>query len=157
MAKRRLPPPARQSNMRLDSPLDTSGTHVDGVVGSSRQGGDNYVTEKVEPAFKGAKQDVSPRWFSDIPPLAKATAAILAVIIAIGAPSVWWMARLDTNVDNLKAVVTEIKGRTEDVFRASLQQGGRIDNLEKTVDAIKVPPAPQVQTAPFPQAGRKGK
>lgn len=112
MAKRRPPPPARGNNTRLDSALDTSGTRADGVSGQSTQGTGRYLTEKVEPVFKGAPPDASSRWFSDIPPLAKATAAILAVIVALGAPSVWWISRVDTNVDNLKTIVAEIKSQS---------------------------------------------
>lgn len=143
--------------MRLDRPLDTSGTRAEGVAGQSTQDAGRYLTEKVEPTFKGSGRDASSRWFTDIPPLAKATGAILAAIIAIGAPSVWWISRLDTNVDNLKTVVTEIKSRTEDIFRASVQQGGRIDNLEKSMDAIRMPQVSQAQTSPFQQPGNKGK
>ena len=124
--------------MRLDGLLDTADTVATGEVhGAGRSIGDLKV-EKLEPTFKGPEDgNSSLDWWKTLPPLARATTAVVAVIVAFGAPSVWWVSKLDTNVDNLKTNVSEIRTRTDDLFRTSVQQGDRLETVEKSIDTLK--------------------
>lgn len=137
-AKLRLPVSGRNNKMRLDDPLDTGqtieevGSPIPGGTASARRATTNSV--KVGAAYVEPEQQ---KWWAVLPPLAKATTAVLVVILPLAGISIWWVSRLDANVENLKISVSDVKARTEELFRSSVQQQSRLDMLDKSMDTLK--------------------
>lgn len=126
MARRGAPPQKKASWATLDTVQDTGST-----TGESRERR-KETSEKLDPPFRVEKEslidaDLLARFL-------KVGAAVAGFFITVVLPVVWYASKLDSRVDTLKVDVTEIKQRTEELVKNSVQHDGRLDLLEKTVN-----------------------
>lgn len=128
---KRSPTSGRKTN--LDASLDTGGTIGAPSRVSGQSMGVNLEVESVDPAFSP-----EPKGFlwQDVPPGLKTATIVVFSAISIIVSGVWYLSKLDSNVDVLKTNLGEVKIRTEELVRTSIQHGEKLDTLEKSVDAI---------------------
>lgn len=115
----------------LDAALDTGGTLGNPAKDTSLHKRNREDIQEVDPAFNDAPESL-PFSFRHI----TLTMKILAVILPAGATAVWYLSKLDSNVDVLKTNVGEVRVRTEELLRTSIQHGEKLETLEKSVEVL---------------------
>lgn len=140
MGKPRTPVRSRASKIALDGPLGTTETLGGGGVSSDTATSRRKTgTEKVDLAFAApAKENEVVAFFKQYWGIMSAVGTVALTVFSV----VWWASGINTNVDNLKSTVADIKSRTDDLFRTSVQQQGRLDVVEKSVENIKTDTKP---------------
>jgi hypothetical protein len=134
-SKSRRSPATAGRKTNLDAALDTGGTISPPSRGSEQFMGNHLEVETVDPALKPEPKS----WhfiLQDVPPgLKTAIAVILSVVSGVGY-GVWYLSKLDSNVDTLKISVGEVKVRTEELVRTSIQHDEKLGTLEKAVESL---------------------
>lgn len=136
MAGKRYAPPPNQivRGVALENIQDTGAT-IDNPSAerqSKRQRKNNF--EKVDPPFRTPEQvEHFIDWAVVIPAL-KLVAKIVIPILTFLLPIVWYASKLDSSVGSLQVDVRDIKQKTEDLAKNSIQHNGRLDSLEMTIN-----------------------
>jgi hypothetical protein len=131
--------------IRLESVPDTGGTTGDPLSESNAKRKRSADYEPVEPPFKGReKKPLSIVW-QELSPLMKVGGSIGSFFIVVVLPAVWYLSKLDTNVDTLKIDVRDVKQRTDGLERSAIRQDERIGYLEKGITNTKTDNARNVQ------------
>jgi len=124
-----------KQKLDLDNITDTSETASDDQKSTIRRRDPYDEFVEVPPPFKAEKEPRFITW-SEISLTYKIIAIACAIFITVGVPSVWFASRLDTNVENLKENVVEIKQTTKQLVETSIYNSNRVSSLEKDVSNI---------------------
>jgi hypothetical protein len=122
----------------LESIPDTGGTIGDPVSARIAKRQRSAEFESVEPPFKSPEKKTLFMDWQELSPFIKFGIAIASFFIAIVVPAVWYMSKLDSNVDTLNTDVRDVKQRTDELGRNAIRQDERIGYLEKTVGNAKL-------------------
>ena len=134
-SKSRRSPATAGRKTNLDAALDTGGTLGTPPRGPEQRRGSQLEVETVDPALRPESKSWAFIW-QDVPPALKtATVVVISVVSGIGY-GVWYLSKLDSNVDVLKMNVGEVKVRTEELVRTSIQHGEKLGTLEKAVESL---------------------
>lgn len=117
--------------IRLDSIPDTFGTTEDPLSEPIAKGKRSTDFEPVDPPFKSPEKRALSEVWQELSPFVKFGGSIGSFFIVIVLPAVWYLSRLDTNVDTLKSDVRDVKQRTDVLERSAIRQDERIGYLEK--------------------------
>lgn len=131
--------------IRLDSVPGTGGTTEDPLSERVAKRKRSADFEPVEPPFKNPEKKTLPVGWQELSPFMKFGGSIGGFFIAFVLPAVWYLSKLDTNVDTLKSDVREVKQRTEGLERSAIRQDERIGHLEKGLTNTKTDTTPNVQ------------
>mgnify|MGYP001147441028 CR=1 FL=1 len=135
MSGRRKGPAPNQMVRRvaLEHVQDTGATteNVSAERQSKRQRKENY--EKLDPPFRAPEQNETPIDWATLRPVLKIGGGIIGFFLTFVLPIVWYASKVDSNVDSLQVDVRDVKQRTEELVKDSIQQRGRLDNLERTI------------------------
>lgn len=131
--------------IQLESVPDTGGTTGNPISESNAKRKRSADYEQVEPPFKSPeKRPLSIVW-QELSPLMKIGGSIGSFFLAVALPAVWYLSKLDTNVDTLKSDVRDVKQRTDGLERGAIRQDERIGYLEKGITNARTDNARNVQ------------
>lgn len=133
--KKQIRPQQGKQKLDLDNITDTSETASGDQKSAVRRRDSHDEFIEVPPPFKAEKESRFITW-SEVSLTYKIIAVACAIFIGVGAPSVWFASRLDTNVENLKENVAEIKQTTKKLVETSINNLNRVSSLEKDVSNI---------------------
>lgn len=131
--------------IRLDSVPDTGGTTEDPLSERIAKRKRSADFEPVEPPFKNPGKKTPSVVWQELTPFMRVGGSIGGFFIAVVLPAVWYLSKLDTNVDTLKSDVREVKQRTEGLERSAIRQDERIGHLEKGLTNTKTDTTRNVQ------------
>lgn len=132
MARRGRVPYQTTRGVDLENIHDTESTTVALSPEPQRKQARRETSEKADPPFRGSQEKeplINEVW---VVRLLKFGTAIITFFVTIVLPGVWYASKLDSRVDTLQVDVRDIKQKTEDLVKNSVQHGGRIDVLERT-------------------------
>lgn len=132
--KRKRPFPSHQGRrVSLEDIHDTEATTDDTILERAAKRQRNLDYEKIDPPFRAAeKKSTSIKW-DELLPYVKVAGSIVGFFITVVLPIVWYASKLDSNVDALKTDVRDVKQKTDELVKNSIQQGERLDSLEQSI------------------------
>lgn len=134
MSQKHKRPRYRQAGRRiaLENVKDTAATTVDPLSDQLTKGQRSEDYEKIDPPFRASPtQTPFIRW-DQISPTLRLIGGVVLFFSTFILPAVWYASKLDSNVDTLKTDVRDVKQRTEELVKNSIQHGERLDSLEKS-------------------------
>lgn len=136
MGKRKRPPIQGGKQINLETVSDTGDTNAVGTSSQTSNRPDNFEYEKIEPSFNSYNNGARGISWQEIVShfnIAKGVAGFFLLFIL---PFSWYLSKLDSNVDNLKTDVHDVKSKTDELARTTIRQGERLDAIEKSVDGV---------------------
>jgi hypothetical protein len=143
MTRRGRGPYQTTRSVDLENIKDTESTTSALSPERQRKQARRETSEKADPPFRGSQEKepfITEVW---VVRFLKFGTAIIGFFVTIVLPAVWYASKLDSRVDTLQVDVRDIKQKTEDLVKNSVQHGGRIDVLERTYRQSSVWDGPQ--------------
>lgn len=138
--RRKRPPPQMAGREALENIRDTSETlgNPSSAREAKRQRRERY--EPVDPLFRGPNPPEPGFDLAALVPGLKFVAKYVLPVLTLLLSIVWYASKLDSSVDSLKVEVKGIGVRTEELMKSSIEQSGRLDNLEMRITRNDVSP-----------------
>ncbi len=121
----------KKKQINLDN-LDTSGTVNEKTV-SATQGFEYDDIVKVPPPFKGDKGNQAITW-SELSYTWKVVCIIGSLFMVIGVPSIWFVSKIESKVENIENNVSDIKQTTQELTKTTIINASKIESIERFLD-----------------------
>lgn len=135
--QRKRIPPFQKTKIDLDKVSGTESTIEDPIIKAATEKKANGDYEPVDPPFKNPEKKGIIIAREDISFFIKVAGTIIGFFITVVLPIVWYASKLDSNVENIRTEVVEVKDRTDQLVEKSIKHSEIINNLEKNIFEIK--------------------
>lgn len=141
MAGRRKKPPQPYMIGRnvLENIHDTGATTDEPSTEHEAKRKHKEQSVKVDPPFRGPKVTEPSFDLAALLPGLKFAAKYALPFLGLAATIIWYASKLDSNVDSLQVEVKDISAKTEELVKSSIQQSGRLDNIEMAISRNTAP------------------